>query len=247
MALHKFPAWGPVSSAPSTAAKTLADEAFARIRDDIITGNFAPGEKLQPDALRRRYTLGVSPLREALARLASDGLTVADGQRGFFAPPVCVGELQDVTKLRAEFSGRALALSVRYGDDAWESAVVAASYQLNKLTEPLENEPHELIDEWEARNRSFHSALESGCRSPWLIHFCEVLYDQSERYRRTLAAHRSPRAEIHDEHQRMMDAALKRDSGTACEILSAHIVRGGAAVQALMERAAVIPKIEERA
>jgi DNA-binding GntR family transcriptional regulator len=237
MALHKSPAWGPASRATSNGAKTLADEAFARIRGDIITGSFAPGEKLQPEMLRQRYTLGVSPLREALARLASDGLTVAAGQRGFFAPPVSAGELRDVTQLRAEFSTRAVALSIQYGDDAWESAVVAASYQLNKLIEPLESEPHALIDEWEARNRAFHSALESSCGSPWLIHFCEVLYDQSERYRRTLRAHRSPRAEIHDEHKRMMEAALKRDSAAACEILNAHILRGGAAVGELLEGA----------
>ena len=102
--------WGPMSHAIRNGApKTLADEAFQRIREDIVKSRLKPGDKLQPDHLRALYDIGLSPVREALSRLASDGLAVAEGQRGFFVAPVSIGELLDV----AESPGAVLAPGAR--------------------------------------------------------------------------------------------------------------------------------------
>ena len=229
--------WGPTSRLDRDRPKTLADEAFRKIRDDIVRGSLAPGEKLQPDLLRARYAIGVNPVREALSRLAADGLTVAEGQRGFFVAPISIGELDDITDLRIDLSVKALTLAIQFGNDEWESQLVGASYQLDKLIHPMEENPAAFYDEWERRNRAFHGALGAGCRSPWLIHLCELLYDQSERYRRQFENHVQPRPEIHDEHRVMMSAALRRDATTACALLAHHIRCGGDAVRELMQRA----------
>ena len=52
-----------------------------------------------------------------------------------------------------------------------------------RFREHMKAAPATYADEWESRNRAFHAALESACSSPWLLHMCEILYDQSERYR----------------------------------------------------------------
>ena len=62
---------------------SVSDKAYGRIRTDIIFGKLAPGEKLKLDGLREDYGASVSTLRELLNRLASEGLVVAEGQRGF--------------------------------------------------------------------------------------------------------------------------------------------------------------------
>ncbi len=227
--------WGPASRlALSRAPKTLADEAYRKVRDDIIAGRLEPGEKLQPDVLKESYGIGLSPLREALARLASDGLAHAEGQRGFHVAPVSVEELLDVADLRCRFSCLALERSIAGGGESWESRIVAAYYQLNKLVEHMRADPATYADDWERRNRAFHAALESACDSPWLLHFCEILYDQSERYRRRFVRYSEIRAEIYEEHKQIMDAALVRDSATACRILDRHIRRAAEAVRGLM-------------
>lgn len=228
--------WGPTSRLDQSKPKTLADEAFQKIRDDIVRGFLAPGEKLQPDVLRERYAIGVSPVREALSRLSADGLTVAEGQRGFFVAPISLGELNDITDLRADLSVKALDRAIRFGDDEWESQLVGASYQLDKLVQPMGKNPAAFYEDWERRNRAFHGALGAGCQSPWLIHLCEVLYDQSERYRRQFEVVQ-PSPAIHDDHHLIMNAALARDSPTACGMLSVHIRRGAEAVRARIERA----------
>ena len=52
---------------------TLGSSAYEAIRSDIMEGRFEPGAKLQFDALRQRYGIGISPIREALSRLHSEG------------------------------------------------------------------------------------------------------------------------------------------------------------------------------
>ena len=50
---------------------TLAMSVHGRLRRDILTGLFAPGERLPLDALGERYRVGLTPLREALNRLSA--------------------------------------------------------------------------------------------------------------------------------------------------------------------------------
>lgn len=229
-------AWGPKSHAVRNGTpKTLADGAFQRIREDIIKGALRPGEKLKPDRLSARYGIGLSPVREALSRLASDGLAVAEGQRGFFVAPVSVGELEDVADLRVKFSTMALERSIAAGDEAWEAGIVAAYYQLTKLVKQMKAAPAPYADEWERRNRAFHAALEGACNSPWLLHMCELLYDQSERYRRNVVAYPKIEPRIYEEHRLIMEAVLARDAKAACRILAEHIRRGAEATRRLME------------
>src|ERR1700751_4885915 len=92
--------WGPAPRHQIDDPKTLAER--------------------QPDAARERYTLGRSPVREALSRVALEGLAVAEGQRGFFVAPATREELLDIADLRINFSVLSLERSIRHGGDEWE-------------------------------------------------------------------------------------------------------------------------------
>ena len=71
-------------------AGTLATAAYERLRQDIVGGRLIPGEKLRVDALRDRYEIGGSPLREALARLSAEGLVAQQEQKGFRVSAISV-------------------------------------------------------------------------------------------------------------------------------------------------------------
>jgi GntR family transcriptional regulator, carbon starvation induced regulator len=228
--------WGPAPRRQIDAPKTLADEAYARIHDDIIRGEFAPNDKLQPDALRERYNIGLSPVREALSRVALEGLAVAEGQRGFFVAPATRAELLDIADLRINFSVLSLERSIRHGGDEWENAVVTTYYQLNKLEQQSPREPRTFHDEWERRNRAFHQALESGCGSPWLLHFCDILYDQLERYRRRFVVYTDIDPTIAEEHRQIMELALARDLNV-CKLLKQHFEHAARVIGGMMEKA----------
>ncbi|WP_424812217.1 GntR family transcriptional regulator [Roseococcus sp. YIM B11640] len=216
------------------APRTLADEALLRIRADIIAGRLAAGEKLQPDLLEQRYALGRSPIREALSRLATIGLVHGEGQRGFMVPALTEAELMDIADLRCRLSTEALERSMREGGDEWESAVVASFHRLTLAEGKLPARTDESADEWEQRNRDFHRALEAACGSPWLQQFCDLLYDQSERYRRAFVRYPEINPAIHAQHRAIMEAALRRDAVAAKALLAQHIMQGAHATRRLL-------------
>ncbi|KAA6183184.1 FCD domain-containing protein [Thiohalocapsa marina] len=213
---------GSIWPADTAAPKTLTDIAYARLRADIIGGRHPADAKLRVEHLRRDYGLGATPLREALSRLTSEGFVVTVGQRGFRVAPVSVEDLDDITDMRITLELKALRQSLERGDDAWESRVVAAYYQLSKA------ETGEEFDfaAWEERNRAFHETLISACASPWLMRFHAILYDQHKRYRNISLQTAAPvPRDVHQEHQRIYQAALARDADTLCTETQSHIRR----------------------
>ena len=199
---------------PATTHKTLGDQAYARLRRDIIQGVFPPGARLGIEALRSTCGVGATPLREALSRLSAEGFAVAEGQRGFRVADISARELQELTELRIVIEGLALRESLQRADDDWESRVVAAFHHLQKVEGQAEPDP--VL--WEARNNDFHLALIARCESRWLMRLYELLYDQHRRYRVIARAERGDR-DIHAEHEAMLEAALARDTDA---LLAAH-------------------------
>lgn len=218
-----------VQSDKILADKTLADRTYRQLRGDIVGGRLAAGSKLKLEGLAQDYAVGMSPLREALARLMGDLLVVSEGQRGFWVAPLSLDELDDVSRVRALIETEALNAAIRNGGPAWEREVTATFEALSAVEErlPYSSEalrPEEL-ETWEARNRAFHAALVSAAGSPMLIKLRDLLYQQSERYRRvSLNVSRAWR-NVHDEHRAIYDATMQRNALRACRMVELHLAR----------------------
>lgn len=213
--------------------KTLAEAAYRRLRRDIIEGIHPPGEKLRVEHLKDHYAVGAGTLREALQLLVTDALVVAQGQRGFRVAPISLDDFEDITRTRVLLETVALQQSIELGDDVWEANVVASFHMLSRAEDKLVDGTNASREEWEMRNRAFHEVLISASTSRWLRHFQNILYLQSERYRR-LSLFRQPISrDVHSEHQAIVDAALARDAKEAARILSDHILRTLEAVRKL--------------
>ena len=66
----------------------LRENVVAALREDIISGRLAPGEPLRTEVVMRRFGVSNSPLREAFAQLASEGLVVVQRNRGASVAPL---------------------------------------------------------------------------------------------------------------------------------------------------------------
>ena len=201
------------------AAATFADAAYELLRADILGGYYAAGAKLAIHQLRERYSIGASPLREALNRLVADGFVALIGQRGFRVAPISVDDLRDVTRLRIIFETAALRDSIEAGDDAWEAGIVAAFHQLSKIGYARGAN----FVKWEERNAAFHDALVAACPSPRLLQFRQNLFDQHKRYRSLSSGSVPPSRDIPQEHQEIMQKTLARDAASACAAITQHI------------------------
>ena len=109
---------------------TVGEHAYRTIRADIIFARLKPGQKLGLERLKEDYDVSVSTLREILSRLASDGLVLAEGQRGFQVAPVSLTDLREIADLRLLLECHAIDVSFQAGDLEWEGAVVAAHHKL---------------------------------------------------------------------------------------------------------------------
>jgi DNA-binding GntR family transcriptional regulator len=204
--------------------ETIGESAYARIRVDIISGLLAPGQRLRLDKLRRTYGASVSTLREILSRLSSEGLVLAEGQRGFEVPPVSVENLKEIADLRLLLENRALEDSFAAGDLEWEGRVVAAHHKLASMERRMGQGDRSQTDLWKRYDWEFHQALISACGSQVLMETHAAVFDKYLRYQLIALSFRGDIAAT--EHKILHDCALNRDAETAKEVLSRHVEGG---------------------
>lgn len=207
----------------AVASTTLATSLTTRLRRAIVSGQLAPGEHLPLDQLREQFGVSLSPLREALSRLGSEGLILIEDRKGYRVPPMSEEDQRHVTEMRSHFEIYALRESIAKGDLAWESEVTAALYILNRI----DRKTVEDIEKWENAHRKFHIKLISACGIPLLLQFCSVLHDHSDRYRRVYLKHNRGDKAVPGEHKLITEAAVSRQTDLACEMLRKHIERAG--------------------
>jgi len=201
----------------------LGDQAFQRLRRDVLIGIYDAGQKLKIEELQAAYGFSSSPLREALSRLSQEGLVRADERRGFRVAPLSIEDLQDITHMRLMLDVQALREAIEFGDDRWEATIVAAFYRLEKAEAKLPDGPVVLDEDWSALHREFHSTLIAACPSQRQLAWSASLFDQAERYRRFSARIRQGVRRKSNEHKKILDATIRRDAETACALLTEHI------------------------
>jgi DNA-binding GntR family transcriptional regulator len=210
----------PASDDGNGVLRTLIERTYARLRDDIVEGRLPPGTRLRVEHLRQRYDVGAGTLREAITRLVSDALVVAEGQRGFRVAPIAIDDLIDLTRLRLHIEIEALRQSIRHGDEAWRDRLQRAFDAISAYEQPIRAEHRR---RWELLNTRFHEALIAACASPWTFRTLRLLARHGERYRRYAMNLPGSQRDVHAEHRQIFEAAMAREEARAALALEAHI------------------------
>lgn len=217
------------SDLPETRSQSSTRRAYLTMREAIITGQIAPGERLKVDSLKQSLQTGASPVREALSLLTSDHLVERLDQRGFRVAPASRAQFEEILRLRCELESMALRDSIRHGDDSWEEALVLSHHRMVRA------EADEGA-EFEARHKGFHMALLAACASPILLRFCSQLYDLNVRYRFLAGRSRGyARRDVKAEHQAILDNTIARDAEAASNRLVEHYEKTGAFLADLID------------
>jgi DNA-binding GntR family transcriptional regulator len=205
-------------------AETISENAYKRMRTDIIFGRLPPRQKLKLDRLKNSYGASISTLREVLSRLASEGFVLAEGQRGFEVSDVSAGNLKEIAALRQLLEGHALAQSFAAGDMEWEGRVVAAHHKLASMERLMQSGDRSQTESWKRYDWEFHQALISACGSHALMETHAGVFDKYLRYQMIALSYRGDIAAR--EHQFLLECALSRDAETAQRILAEHVSGG---------------------
>jgi GntR family carbon starvation induced transcriptional regulator len=209
----------------SKRSATKALTAYERLRGDVTQGVLVPGMKLRVAELHARYQIGLSPLREALSRLCSDGLVVKRERQGFYVSDLDEKEFMQITNTRLVLEETALRLSFANGGERWEETILLAFHRLSKAGE-RGGDDYMLQPDWARFHQEFHAALLAACDNEWLLKFSTRLYEQSARYRlrrRELSAGQAPlRRDLVQEHRDILDACLAHKIDAAVALLIDH-------------------------
>lgn len=119
---------GPVATSPGprlapVTSRTLVDTVVEQLRESILSGRFAPGERLVEAELARELGISRGPIREALAVLEKNGILVNVPRRGKFLPAFDAVTVDEIYSLRKIIEPYATQLIIASLDDAKRDAL----------------------------------------------------------------------------------------------------------------------------
>nr|WP_325252144.1 GntR family transcriptional regulator [Amylibacter sp.] len=206
-----------------TKTQNLTAQAYEKLRSDILACRLRPGQKIkisdQVSALG--YSLGA--VRESLSRLASEGLVVAEPNKGYRVASITQSELEDLTRTRVLIECQCLENAIQNGDLKWETRIVSTEFELSRITVQDPADPARVSAAWSESHRRFHEALVAACDSPWLLKLRELLFAQSERYRSVSVPLDTHKRDVLAEHKAIAQAAIARDTQAAVQAMRDHL------------------------
>jgi len=189
-----------------------AEQQYGRLRKEILDGSFPPGAVLLETALSERYGVSRTPIREALGRLAQDGLIVRS-TRGFQVRQHTPEEILEIYEARIalETTSAALAASRRTEFDLARLTHLVAERQA--ATDPAQFGP---------LNNQWHQALRTASHNATITELLERLDNQLALYpyRRPMPTGSDRSAE---EHAQILAAVRDRDAETAQALMRDHL------------------------
>src|SRR5689334_7325627 len=97
---------------------TLAQSTAELLRERLLGGAFAPGQRLVEAEIARQLGISRGPVREALARLRAEGLAYEEPRRGSFVAALSAEDVREIYELRAALESQAARLLIERGDGA---------------------------------------------------------------------------------------------------------------------------------
>jgi len=205
-------------------ALPLSEQAFKRLRIDILNGSLGPDKQLKVENLKKFYGFSSSPLREALNRLTVEGLVINEERRGFFVSSISVEDINEITRLRCLLETEALRDSISNGEDSWEAQIIATHYRLERAEGRNTSKKPFITDaEWNSIHEEFHDSLLAACTNQRLLKMRSTLYYQAERYWHLWANANPEPVNRGSDHKNIMDAVLNREGERASILITNHI------------------------
>ena len=200
---------------PESDGLPRGEQAYRFLRDAIRRGDLKPGDRLREVDLAEGIGLSRTPIREALAKLESEGLVVHDAIRGIVVAELDYSMVTELYFMREVLEGTAARLTAQHASDVEISILedLCRQYEAS-LDDPLM---------LETSNRQFHDTLYRGSHNRYLVNMLRVMHNALSLLGSTTLTNRSRAAETLREHEAVVDAIRNRDPDAAEHAVRSHI------------------------
>jgi DNA-binding GntR family transcriptional regulator len=208
-----------------TATMPLAEDAYERLRNMIITGELPPESAITENSIVERLEIGKTPVREAMRRLVLEGLLEVTPRMGYSVPAVTREDVENLFQLRGILETAAAELAVDRLDDA-------AIDRLSELSEiAYDADDRESLLAYVAANAEFHEIIAKGSGNRRLLELIRLLMTESRRYVHLAILSDEHSAVLKQQHINIVDAFRRRDRVKAGELMGHHVEDGRLVVQ----------------
>lgn len=206
---------------PDTAF-TKNDYAYAQLRTRILTGDLEAGSVIGQAKLAAELGVSTTPLREAIRRLAAEGMISLEAHRDARVTPVSADEARHLYQVRESLDPLATSLAAQNRTNSDISNIELALGRLKPITDAGDLDA--LL-----RHREFHRAVYRASANPVLIDILERLWDKADRYRlvglRYGGDSARDRTRVEAEHREIYEAVAAGNADAALKSMTEHIRR----------------------
>ena len=195
----------------------LRDVVFKTLRRAIITGEFAPGERLMEITLAKRLGVSRTPVREAIRKLELEGLVVMVPRKGAHVASITEKSLREVIEVRSVLEEFAASLACERIDDGDIQDMTNIHEQFVKAVHTADM--MKMVD----GDERFHDAIFRAAKNERLLSIIANLREQFYRYRLEYIKDMNNHSILIQEHEQLMNAIFSHDQDTARRIMKIHL------------------------
>lgn len=194
---------------------SVREAAYSHLRGAILTGSLLPGARISEPGLAQELGISRTPVREALQRLAQEGLVELLPGKGARVRVLSAEEVREVYDVRALLEGEAAALAA-------QNATEAELDRLERLLQVLEALPKEAYAQQMQVDFDFHTALVEAAHNKTLARIYADLRS-SLTLVRSFQQTQSQHPKTRQQHQAILSALKARNPAEAAEAARAHV------------------------
>jgi DNA-binding GntR family transcriptional regulator len=193
--------------------RTKAEAVYDVLSARILDGAIEPGSTVNQEGLAASLGVSITPLREALRRLESEGLVILEAHRTLTVAPLSASEVRDLYAVRLQLDPFAAGLAADLASPQAVGRIEALAARR------LEATPRGRL----IANREFHQAIYRSPRNVVLAEILDRLWDRTDRYRLIVVRVEGQGRKVEREHRQIAAAIRARDAALAASLMRAHV------------------------
>jgi DNA-binding GntR family transcriptional regulator len=198
---------------------TEAARVHAALRDDIISGDYAPGAAVSEAELCNRYEASRTPVREACRRLQEEALLHIIPFKGYFVAPLTVAEFRSLHEVQLVVDPAAAGLAAeRATPEQIRSIEKWANYQYH----PGQKASYHTFLEW---NQNLHVEIAAASGNELFADIATNLQARLIRYFYMVISMDSFGVDLADEHRQIVQAIRARKPEVARQKAADHVLK----------------------
>ncbi|MCF8151824.1 MAG: GntR family transcriptional regulator [Burkholderiaceae bacterium] len=219
----------PTAAKKSAAARTghrarepFADKAYRELRARILDNSMPSGEQYTEDELASMLDMSRTPTREAMLRLAGEGLVEVRPRHGMRVKPVSVVDMREIYEVLTALESTAAALAAARTDQG--DSIKQLRHAISEMDAALKLDD---LKAWARADEQFHTLLVAAAGNARLSELVQTYVGQSHRVRMLTLRLRAKPVMSNRDHEAVVDAVEAHDAKRAREIHFSHREQSG--------------------